>query len=285
MKVKLIAHSQVSQEFVQELYDAEKTNLLINNHAGEMIALSAIRTCYSADKPSEIVVKEGDKYFKQKSSEGKGKEVDRLIRHIVSSGHTSTLEHISFTFAIEGVSRALLAQLTRHRVGFSFSVQSQRYVKQSTDSKHGGFEYVVPEKVKKDMVTDIVFHKTMEDLQRTYDYLIAEGVPQEDARAVLPNAATCNLVMTANLTALLGFYGKRRAGKGAQKEITELAELIKEKVIQTEPWTAEFFGHEETVLDTRNNKIKSLLDRKGSTLSNMDLLAEITKLMEVESVE
>ncbi len=241
MKVKLLAHSQVSQEFVSELCDAEAWTHYLDETSGKMIALSAIRTCYSANKPSEIVIKEGNKYFGTKAKEGTGSEADRLIRFIRSSGHTSTLEHISFTFAIEDVSRALLAQLTRHRVGFSFSVQSQRYVKQSSDSRHGGFNYVVPEKVKNDTMLENAFVEMMRITQQHYDFLISQGVPQEDARAVLPNAATCNLVMTANLTALLGFYEKRKPGNGAQKEITELAQLLKDKVVSVEPWTAELF--------------------------------------------
>ncbi|USL89274.1 thymidylate synthase [Bacillus phage vB_BceS_LY1] len=245
MKVKLLAHSQVSQEFVSELCDAEQTSLLINNHPGKMIALSAIRTCYSPNKPSEVVIKEGKKYFGTKAKEGTGSEADRLIRFIRSSGHTSTLEHISFTFAIEGVSRALLAQLTRHRVGFSFSVQSQRYVKQSTDSRHGGFDYVIPEKVENSEDAERIFVQAMSKAQMAYDMLILAGVPQEDARAVLPNAATCNLVMTANLTALLGFYEKRKPGNGAQKEITDLAVALRNKVVETEPWTGELFDGED----------------------------------------
>lgn len=261
MKVKLLAHSQISKEFFLELCDAEESQHAFDNTSGKLVALSAIRTCYSANKPSEIVIKEGQKYFKTKATEGAGTEADRLIRFIQSSGHTSTLEHLSFTFAIEGVSIALLKQLTRHRVGFSFSVQSQRYVKQSTDSRHGGFEYVIPDKVK-DRVDILAFEKLMNDIQRTYDYLIGEKVPQEDARAVLPNAATCNLVMTANLTALLSFYSKRKPGSGAQKEITELAELLKAKVVSVEPWTEELFNYEPP-------KKKSLEEKKFDLIEKM----------------
>jgi thymidylate synthase (FAD) len=74
-----------------------------------------------------------------------------------------------------------------------------------------------------------------------YDQLRSLGVPAEDARAVLPQAAACNLVMTANLRAILEFYSKRQPGKGAQKEITELAVALKDAVINVEPWTAQFF--------------------------------------------
>lgn len=244
MKVKLLAHTVLSSEFLQstqqneELYDSITSDEITS---GQVVALTAIRTCYSPNKPSEIVALEGEKYFKGKATDGKGgKEVDRLIRHIVGSGHTSTLEHLTYTFAVEGVSRALLAQLTRHRVGFSFSVQSQRYVKQSSDSKHGGFDYVVPEKVKAKGL-ERQYRMIMNDAQKDYDYLISEGVPQEDARSVLPNAACTNLVLTVNLRSLLDFYSKRRKGKGAQHEITELAERLREEVVKVEPWTDEFF--------------------------------------------
>lgn len=238
-----MAHTQLSQEFFEHvsgidgIYD-EKDML---HEEAKLIALTAIRTCYSPNKPSDVVVIEGDKYLKQKATEGEGKEIDRLIRMIVKSGHTSTLEHISFNFAVEGVSRALLAQLTRHRVGFGFSVQSQRYVKQSSDSRHGGFDYVIPQKVI-DKGLEWYFKNAMEAIQAQYDYLIANGVPQEDARAVLPQAATCNLVLSVNLRALLDFYAKRQAGKGAQHEITLLAERLKEEVVKVEPWVAGFFG-------------------------------------------
>ena len=241
MDVKLLAHTQLSEEFFFSLPLLFHSNGETTGYSdGQAVALSAIRTCYSANKPSEIVALEGEKYFKQKATEGEGKEVDRLIRHIVGSGHTSTLEHLTYTFAVAGVSRALLAQLTRHRVGFSFSVQSQRYVKQSSNSKHGKFDYVVPEKVKDKGVLE-QYDNIMKQIQSYYDYLIRIGIPQEDARSILPNAATTNLVLTVNLRSLLDFYSKRRKGKGAQHEITELAERLREEVVKVESWTDEFF--------------------------------------------
>ncbi|MBS2764151.1 FAD-dependent thymidylate synthase [Bacillus licheniformis] len=267
MNVQLIAHTQLSDEFKQTLdyrkYDESGeyfTNTLDDLHPtdGQAVALTAIRTCYSPNKPSEIVAKEGAKYFGSKASDGgAGTDADRLFRHIFASKHTSTLEHLTFTFAIEGVSRALLAQLTRHRVGFSFSVQSQRYVRMGSDDKSGGFDYVLPEKVTSDKTANMydfvygtpltdrpsteIFAEAMEIAQQAYDKLREAGVPAEDARAVLPNAAATNLVMTANLTALLSFYSKRKPGKGAQKEITELAEALRREVVDVEPWTAQFF--------------------------------------------
>ncbi|MGM0836022.1 MAG: FAD-dependent thymidylate synthase [Bacillota bacterium] len=254
MNVKLLAHTQLSEDFIvgttahgdepDEILDREYTD-------GQAVALTAIRTCYSANKPSEIIAKEGAKYFgKQATDGGQGTDADRLFRHIFASKHTSTLEHISFTFAIEGVSRALLAQLTRHRAGFSFSVQSQRYVRLGSCDRSGGMDYVVPASVDNNPKepfhgdTEIAFEDAMRTAQQYYDILRSLGIPAEDARAVLPNAAATNLVMTANLTALLGFYAKRKPGNGAQKEITDLAVALKDAVISVEPWTRQFFEME-----------------------------------------
>lgn len=88
---------------------------------------------------------------------------------------------------------------------------------------------------------DQVYESAMEDLQRVYDLLRSAGIPAEDARMVLPNAATTNLVMTANLRALLDFYEKRRSGNGAQWEIAELAERLRQEVERVDPWTEPLF--------------------------------------------
>lgn len=237
MNVKLLAHTQLSEGF-KEALGFEGLTQIKSATDGQAVALTAIRTCYSANKPSEIVAKEGAKYF----GEG-GTEAERLFRMIFRSKHLSTVEHLSYTFAVEGVSRALLAQLTRHRVGFSFSVQSQRYVRMGSDDRSGGFDYVVPEKVADsyDDNAQFIFEAAMQTSQRYYDDLRKAGVPPEDARAVLPNAAATNLVMTANLRALLDFYAKRRAGRGGQFEITQLAEELRKAVVDVEPWVAKFF--------------------------------------------
>lgn len=238
MKVELLAHTQLNKMFklgdfkglVEKVADFEIMD-------GQVISLAAIRQCYSHKTALEVLETESEKYFGDKGQEGK-----RLFNQIVRSGHLSTLEHISFTFAIEGVSRALLAQLTRHRVGFSFSVQSQRYNKFSTDSRSGGFDYVIPESIKNnEKLSEHEYEGYMTVIQSMYDVLISKGVPQEDARSILPNAATCNLVMTANLRALLDFYSKR-SGNGAQAEIMKLAEEIKNRVIEVEPWTEDYFN-------------------------------------------
>ena len=253
VNIKLIAHTQLSKRFFNENIESYLKNSELKwTTDGQIVSLTAIRTCYSPNKPSEIVEKEGEKYFGRTASDGQGgTEADRLFRQIVASKHTSTLEHITFTFAIEGISRACLAQLTRHRVGFSYSVQSQRYCKFGSNDKTGGFDYVVPESVKGDKYVTIddgkqipasdYYVACMKTIQRMYDDLRAAGIAGEDSRMVLPNAATCNLVMTANLRALLDFYSKRRKGRGAQAEIANLAEKLREEVTKVESWTDQFF--------------------------------------------
>lgn len=251
MNVELMFHTQLSSKFKEKLRKASVQ--LTETSDGKVLALTAIRTCYSANKPSEIAIKEGSKYFGSAASDGdSGSDADRLIRQIVASKHTSTLEGITFTFAIEGVSRALLAQLTRHRAGFSFSVQSQRYVRLGSGDRSGGFDYVVPDsmdetKSYRDEESDYelfayeIFEKAIYKAQEAYDDLRRAGVPAEDARAVLPQATATNLVMTVNLRALLDFYAKRRRGNGAQAEIADLAEALRREVVEVEPWTAQFF--------------------------------------------
>lgn len=262
-KVTLLAHTQLSKDFDEHLadyplhfHDPNEVAIPNNVSDGQKVALSAIRTCYSPGKPSSILTDEGARYFKRKATDGgKGTDADRLIRMIQSSGHTSTLEHLSYTFAVEGISRALLAQLTRHRVGFSFSVQSQRYVKFGSENRSGGFDYIVPDTVSDDKAVRLseegeklhvmtaigLFYDAVANAQRSYDLLRKAGVPAEDARAVLPNATACNLVLTVNLRALLDFYAKRKAGRGAQSEIAGLADDLRKAVEAVEPWCHQLF--------------------------------------------
>ncbi|GIQ63677.1 thymidylate synthase (FAD) [Paenibacillus cisolokensis] len=252
MDVKLIAHTRLSDEFLDEIYPIDES-VGVNERAA--VALTAIRTCYSPLKPTEILPTEGAKYFRREASDGEGgTDADRLFRHIWRSKHASTLEHITYTFAIEGVSRSLLAQLTRHRQ-FSFSVQSQRYVRFGRDDKSGGFDYVTPPSITRDKRFNVgsffeddaesLFDEAMAYIQAVYDRLREAGVPAEDARYVLPNAAACNLVMTGNLRAYLEFYNKRRSGSGAQHEIANLAERIREEITKVDEWTTKFFEGSE----------------------------------------
>lgn len=248
LDVSLLAHTQVTDHW------KEQWELAAHVPDGQAVALTAIRTCYSPLKPQEIVTSEGEKYFSKPATDGEqGTEADRLIRHIMRSGHTSTMEHLSFTFMVSGLSRAALAQLTRHRVGFSYSVQSQRFVKFGSDDKSGGFDYVVPKSVEDAGVPSYrgtadgasmlrIFEMEMEHYQWRYDWLRKNGISAEDARAVLPQAAACNLTMTANLRSIIDFYRKRGPHTHAQAEIQELAAQMREAVTEAEPWTDMFFG-------------------------------------------
>lgn len=228
MRVELLGHTQMVEK---------QRGVLASIDPGKLVSFVAIRTCYSPDQPTEILGKEGEKYFGQD-----GREADRLINMIIKSKHTSTLEHVNFTFAVEGVSRSLLAQLTRHR-HMSFSVQSQRYVKFGFNDKSGGFDYIVPPKVLScSDDASAIYLNTMEILQDAYDALREAGVPAEDARMVLPNGATCNLVVTMNLRTFLEFYEKRKEGSGAQWEIAKLAEQMKDEIVFVEPWIEAFLG-------------------------------------------
>ena len=244
MEVTLLTHSKLSEQAKALLGDK------INEYKvtdAQVASLACIRQCYSHKTAFEVLDTEFDKYFGEKGQEGK-----RLMNHIVKSGHTSTLESCHFSFTVEGVSRALLAQLTRHRQ-LSFSVQSQRYNKFSSDSRSGGFGYVTPKTVEEDTKVGDGYHEPamrdlfrgyMEQIQSMYDEMIHLGIPQEDARAVLPNAATCNLVTSGNLRAWLEFYSKRKKGNGAQAEIAEFAERIKDAIVAVEPWTKDYFEME-----------------------------------------
>ena len=184
MKVKLISHTP----------DPER-----------MVAMSA-RLCYSPIGAEELV---------ENMSES---QVEKLVGKIVEMEHLSTLEHVSFTFAIEGVSRVLTHQLVRHRIA-SYSQQSQRYV-----SEHD-FEYIMPPAVASNKAAKEKFEQLMNTIQNTYNELVELGVHKEDARYCLANAAETKIVVTMNARTLLHFFQLRCCVR-AQWEIRHLAELM-----------------------------------------------------------
>lgn len=146
------------------------------------------------------------------------KENHRITRNCIASGHLSVLEHISFTFHISGVSRSLLAQLTRHRHA-SFSVRSQRYCNEV------GFEVVVPDACE----GNADFNSAIDEMRYSYGKMTGDGIRPEDARAVLPNACCTELCMTMNARALIEASHLRLCNR-AQKEIRELFQRLKEEV-------------------------------------------------------
>jgi thymidylate synthase (FAD) len=150
-----------------------------------------------------------------------------LVDKIAAMGHLSTLEHVSFTFAIEGVSRVLTHQLVRHRIA-SYSQQSQRYVKEHD------FEYITPPTVAANPEATAKFTALMDHIRKTYDELTALGVHQEDARYCLANATETKIVVTMNARSLLHFFQLRCCTR-AQWEIRRLAEAMLAEVRQVAP--------------------------------------------------
>lgn len=146
----------------------------------------------------------------------------KALKEALKNGHESVIEHNTFTFLIEGVSRALLAQLTRHRIA-SFSVQSQRYVVLS-----GGFPYVIPKRIKELGPEDVqLFMDQMAQIATWYDGWIEKLGKKgaEDARFVLPNACETKLLMTMNARELRHFFSLRCCRR-AQWEIREMADQM-----------------------------------------------------------
>ena len=155
--------------------------------------------------------------------------VRSVLKTIMTSGHFSTLEHASYTFAVDGVSRALTHQLVRHRIA-SFNQQSQRYVK-FTD----GLEVVKPATVAADEGLSAVFDEAIDAAVSAYQKLLAAGVPAEDARYLLPNAAESKIVITMNVRELLHFFNLRCCNR-AQWEIRDMANRMLELARPTAPY-------------------------------------------------
>ena len=144
----------------------------------------------------------------------------KALRGALDSGHESVAEHASFTFRVEGVSRVLLAQLTRHRVA-SYSVQSQRYCGANLD-------IVVPDSMAcPELVDEIV--EVRRAVEKLYDKAIGLGKPAEDARYFTLQGVTCKLIVTMNARELRHFFSLRCCNR-AQWEIRELAWRMLEEV-------------------------------------------------------
>ena len=139
----------------------------------------------------------------------------RSLQEALDSHHESVIEHCSFTFAVSGVSRALTHQLVRHRIA-SYSQQSQRYVNMNE------FDYVMPKSIEDNIDAYAKFYQAMDMIDYTYILLKDMGIPEEDARYILPNATCTNIIVTMNCRELHNFF-KVRVCNRAQWEIRELA--------------------------------------------------------------
>ena len=155
--------------------------------------------------------------------------VQSVLSTIMKSGHFSTLEHVSYTFAVDGVSRALTHQLVRHRLA-SFNQQSQRYVKFTE-----GVETVKPDTVSRDEEANRIFDEAINAVLEGYQKLLDAGSPAEDARYLLPNAAETKIVITMNIRELLHFFSLRCCNR-AQWEIREMAHRMLALVKPTAPY-------------------------------------------------
>lgn len=205
--------------------------LLANTPDPERLVATAARLCYSADDVETIMAEMCDN------------DAEKQIKLLQSNGHESPIEHVSFTFAIEGVSRSLLAQITRHRLA-SFSVRSQRYVSMN------GSDYVTPCAIESDKLINSLYDALMKTSNEIYNQIsdllqlkyIKDGMDEksaekkaiEDARFVLPNVACTSMVMTMNARELLHFFRLRTCNR-AQWEIQEVADKMLAECFRVAP--------------------------------------------------
>ncbi|NPV71746.1 MAG: FAD-dependent thymidylate synthase [Firmicutes bacterium] len=181
----------------------------------EKAVAMAARLCYSASEIASL----RDKLD--------GPEVERLVRSLRDMGHMSPFEHASFTFGVSGVSRALSHQLVRHRIA-SYSQKSQRYVSEKQ------FEFVTPPSIAGKPEAIDTFNEGMRLIQDWYNRLVGLGIPKEDARYVLPNACTTQVICTFNARSLFNFFTLRCCAR-AQWEIRSMAESMLALVREVAP--------------------------------------------------
>ncbi len=195
-------------------YSQMHIEILSHTPDPERVVALAARLCYSplgGEKLKDALTQE---------------KVERLLESVLGMGHFSVLEHVTFTFLIEGVSRVTTHQLVRHRIGCSYSQKSQRYVRETEP------EFVVPPKIEKDLGKKEMFLNSCRESFTAYCDLVDSGVHQEEARYLLPQALESKIVVTMNGRALHHFFNLRCCNR-AQGEIRTMAQkmlnLVKEK--------------------------------------------------------
>ena len=216
-----------------------KVELIRYTPDGERLVAAAARLCYSPVGVSEIE----DSLDEEK--------IESFLSLLVDLNHESPIEHVTFTFGVEGVSRSLTHQLVRHRIA-SYSQQSQRYVRLDQ------FQYIIPPAIEKNKIAKALFVKSMEESQHHYDEItnllfedlyekyLEEGLSEkearlkaekeaiEDARYIFPNACETKIVFTMNARSLLNFFRLRTCLR-AQWEIRELATAMLKEVKKVYP--------------------------------------------------
>jgi len=187
-----------------------KVKLLRHTADAELLCGAAALTSTKSGSPSEI--------FKKMECE----TAKRIIKRVTGYGHVSVIEHASFTFSIEGVSRAMTHQLVRHRIA-SYTQQSQRYVTYDALEK-----YVTPASITDKVEAKKIFNEALKKISDSYQKLLKLGIPKEDARFILPNAAKTNIIVTMNARELRHFFNLRCCER-SQWEIRDVAiEMLKQ---------------------------------------------------------
>jgi thymidylate synthase (FAD) len=191
--------------------------LLLHTPEPERAIAAAARLCYAPVGAAELLEVMTEL------------EIRKVLRIIIESGHVSALEHASYTFAIDGVSRALTHQLVRHRLA-SYNQQSQRYV--SYDEVP---YFIIPPSVSEDSAASAVFEEAKMFAYKAYKKLLDLGTPAEDARYLLPNAMETKIVVTMNARELMHFFDLRCCNR-AQWEIRDMANRMYELANETAPY-------------------------------------------------
>lgn len=196
------------------------------------ILYMASKTCVSSKSMKEM---ENKYIYVNWVTGNEGPETDekkiKQMCNLVKMKHLSVLEHMSLTFSVANVSRALLAQYSRHRIGISLSVQSQRYVKLKADETP---TVIIPSAT----LDKEVFRESVLRALESYQALIAEGVAPQDARSVLPSCMATQFVTTLNLRSLLDLYEKRVLASGVQYEIRSMVAAFMREAIINYSWIA-----------------------------------------------
>lgn len=187
------------------VHNSPIVTLITHTPNPERIIALAAKMCYS------------NKSFDDISKALTAKDISKSVSTIINSKHESVIEHVSFTFYIGNISRACMSQLTRHRMA-SYSVRSQRYVNENN------FGTIIPESILNNNLAE--FKSLTAAINTTYQHMIKSGIDKEDARCILPNACTTQLIMTINARSLMNLF-KLRCCNRAQKEIRDVANKMR----------------------------------------------------------
>lgn len=186
-------------------------------------AVQHVKLVRNTHKPAELI-----KAACEMCTAKKIKNVEASIKFLIEAEHTSLLEHVSFTFHIGNISRALLAQLTRHRIA-SYTMASQHY------QIYTKYDHVVHE----DLVDSVTLRSAIQVAEDAYLRLIEADYPREEARMVLPNSKCVNGLWTINARSLLNFLRIRLCERNVQ-EMVLFAHNVKEECMK---WCPEIFKH------------------------------------------